>query len=72
MIPTVVPGEHLPDAAAEPQLNVDAGRVHLIVTPTELGILVDALRSVGNRELAERFEAVLHRFSKNPRPADDG
>jgi hypothetical protein len=54
-----VRGEQESDPNADPQLNVDADRLHLIVTPVELDIIVDALRSVGNNELAERFEAVL-------------
>jgi hypothetical protein len=43
-------------------LNVDGDRIHLIVSPTELDIVVDALRSVGNVELAERFESVLRQL----------
>jgi hypothetical protein len=64
MVPTVVPGEHAPDPTSDPRLNVDRDRLHLIVTPTELDIIVDALRSVGNVELAERFEAVLHQLGQ--------
>jgi hypothetical protein len=45
-------------------LNVDGDRIHLIVSPTELDIVVDALRSVGNVELAERFESVLQQFGQ--------
>jgi len=40
-------------------------RLHLVVTPTELDIVVDALRSVGNVELADRFEAVLHHLGQD-------
>jgi len=65
MVPTVVPPEHLPDPDRERQLNVDSDRLHLIVTPVELDIVVDALRSVGNVELAERFESVLRQFGEN-------
>ena len=54
-----MPGEQESDPKADTRLNVDADRLHLIVTPVELDIVVDALRSVGNGELAERFEAVL-------------
>jgi hypothetical protein len=54
-----VRGQQESDPKADPRLNVDADRLHLIVTPVELDIVVDALRSVGNSELAERFEAVL-------------
>jgi hypothetical protein len=54
-----VPDEQAANPNADPQLNVDAERLHLAVTPVELDIIVDALRSVGNDELAERFEAVL-------------
>jgi hypothetical protein len=56
-----VPPEHPSDPDVERQLNVESDRVHLIVTPVELDIAVDALRSVGNIELAARFEAVLRR-----------
>jgi hypothetical protein len=51
--------DHRRDPDAEPQLNVESDRLHLIVTPVELEIVVDALRSIGNVELAARFEAVL-------------
>ncbi len=54
-----MPDEQAPDPNADDQLNVDADRLHLEVTFVELDIIVDALRSVGNSELAERFEAVL-------------
>jgi len=49
----------------EPLLNVDRDRLHLIVSPTELDIVVDALQSVGNVELAERFESALRQFGEN-------
>jgi hypothetical protein len=49
----------------EPLLNIDGDRIHLIVSPTELDIVVDALRSVGNVELAERFESVLRQFGQS-------
>jgi hypothetical protein len=51
----------------EPSHNVDRDRLYLIVSPTELDIVVDALRSVGNVELAERFEGVLRQFAENTR-----
>jgi hypothetical protein len=54
-----VSGEQAPDHNADRRLNVDTDRLHLILTPVELDIVVDALRSVGNAELAERFDAVL-------------
>jgi hypothetical protein len=62
MAPTAVQGEHTHDREDGDQLNVDLDRVHLIVTPTELKIVVGALRSVGDVKLAERFEAVLRQF----------
>ena len=65
MVPTVVPPEHPPDPDRERQLNVEFDRVHLIVTPVELDIVVDALRSVGNIELAARFEAVLRNLGES-------
>jgi hypothetical protein len=65
MVPTVVPGEHPSDPNADPLLNVDPDRVHLIVTSAELAIVVDALRSVGNVEMAERFEAVVHQLGQD-------
>jgi hypothetical protein len=65
MVPTVVPPEHPPDPDRERQLNVDSDRLHLIVTPVELDIIVDALRSVGNVELGARFEAVLRNLGES-------
>jgi hypothetical protein len=53
------------DPNRELLLNVDGDRLYLIVSPTELDILVDALRSVGNVELAERFESVLRQFGQS-------
>ena len=51
----------------EPQLNVHAHEVHLVLTGMELDIIVDALRSVGNVELADRLESLLRRLSQNHR-----
>jgi len=65
MVPSVVAPEHPRDLDAERELNVDPDRLHLIVTPIELDIVVDALRSVGNVELAERFEAILHKLGQS-------
>jgi hypothetical protein len=65
MVPTVVPSEHSSDPDRQRQLNVESDRVHLIVTPVELDIVIDALRSVGNVELAARFEAVLRNLGKS-------
>jgi hypothetical protein len=53
------------DPSRELLVNVDGDRIHLIVSPTELDIVVDALRSVGNVELAERFESVLRQFGQS-------
>jgi hypothetical protein len=58
-----VPTEDSTDPS-EPLLNIDGDRIHLIVSPTELDIVVDALRSVGNVELAEHFESVLRQFGQ--------
>jgi hypothetical protein len=60
-----VPTQDASDQGHEPLLNVDLDRLHLIVSPTELDIVVDALRSVGNVELAERFASVLRQFGEN-------
>jgi hypothetical protein len=65
MVPIVVPPEHPRDPDRELQLNVDSDCLHLIVTPVELDIVVDALRSVGNVELAARFEAVLRNLDES-------
>ena len=54
-----MPDEWATNPNADLQLNVDVDRLRLAVTRVELDIIVDALRSVGNVELAERFEAVL-------------
>jgi len=62
-VATQDPGE----SGDEPLTNVDRDRLHLSVTPTELDIIVDALRSVGNVELAERFERVLRQFGERSR-----
>jgi hypothetical protein len=59
-----VPTEYSSDPR-EPLLNIDGDRIQLIVSPTELDIVVDALRSVGNVELAERFESVLRQFGQS-------
>jgi ketosteroid isomerase-like protein len=42
------------DLRSDQRQRSDPGSVHLIVSPTELDIVVDALRSVGNVELADR------------------
>ncbi len=65
MVLTVVPAERPPDPDRERQLNVDSDRLHLIVTPVELDIIADAVRSVGNVELAARLEAVLHKLGES-------
>ena len=65
MVPTVVPPEHPLDPDREAQPTVDSDRLHLIITRVELDIVVDALRSVGNVELAARFEAVLRNLGES-------
>ena len=60
MVPTAVRGEHAPDHKDDDRLNVESCRAQVIVTPADLKIVVEALRSVGDVELSERFEAVLH------------
>ena len=40
--------------------------VHLVLSLIELDILVDALRSVGNVEFAERLEMLLRRAYRPP------
>ena len=53
----------------QPQ-RADAEQVHLTVSTIELDILIDALRSVGNTELAERFEIILRqRQNDGPGPS---
>jgi hypothetical protein len=49
----------------EARLNVEPDEVHLVLTGLELDIIVDALRSVGNVELADRLESVLRRLGQN-------
>jgi len=66
MVSSAMPGSHVPDPTGEPRLNVEPDRLHLVLGPTELDIVVDALRSVGNIELAEHFDAVLRQFSQRP------
>jgi hypothetical protein len=62
-----VPTEDSSDPGRELLVNVDGDRIHLIVSPTELDFVVDALRSVGNVELAERFESVLRQLGQSSR-----
>jgi hypothetical protein len=38
--------------------------VHLVVTTTELDILADALRSVGNIEFADRLKSILRQLGQ--------
>ena len=59
--------QYVPDPDPESGSNIDPDQVHLVVTPIELDILVDALRSVGNTELADRFENVLRQFGQAKR-----
>jgi len=47
MVPTVVPSEHSSDPDRQRQLNVESDRLHLIVTPVELDIVVDVLKRSG-------------------------
>jgi len=70
MVQPAVPREFAPDPDAEPQLNVDPDKVHLVVSPVELDIIADALRSVGNVELAERLETLLHQLGQARREQD--
>jgi hypothetical protein len=65
MVPTVVPDEHPSDPSSDPGLNVDPDRVHLIVPPAELAIVVGALRSIGSVDMADRFDAVLHQLCQD-------
>lgn len=58
---------NLPDESepeAEPPLNVDVATVHLRLTVIELDIIVDALRSVGNVELADRLATLLRQLGE--------
>ena len=54
------------DAAPEPETHVDVERVHVVLSPIEVDILVDALRSVGNVEFAERLETLLRLVRQSP------
>jgi len=71
MVQPAVPGEYTPDADAEPKLNVDPDQVHLVVTTIELDIIADALRSVGNVELADRLDLVLRQLGQTARHGRD-
>jgi len=42
-----------------------------VVTTTELDIIADALRSVGNVEFADRRETILRRLGQAARPERD-
>jgi hypothetical protein len=59
MVPHVVATEHTSNPDPQSQLNVDPDHVHLLLTSLELDIIIDALRSVGNTDLADRLEAIL-------------
>ena len=61
MVRAAVRSEDTRGMVPEPHPNVDPDQVHLIVSRLELDIIIDALRSVGNQEFAERFEAILRR-----------
>lgn len=61
MVWVAVPGGDPLDPPDDRGLNVDPDRLYFVVTPGELEIVVDALRSAGRPELADRFNAVLHR-----------
>jgi hypothetical protein len=50
----------------EPETHVDAEHVYLVLSPIELDILADALRSVGNVEFAEQLEAILRQLRQPP------
>ena len=62
MVLDVVSGEYAPEPEIHRQVNVDRDQVHVIFTPIELDIVVDALHSVGNVELAQRLEGILRQF----------
>jgi hypothetical protein len=59
-----VTSEAFRDPDDELRPNVDPRQVHVVVSPIELDIIVDALRSVGNTELAERMERILRQFGE--------
>jgi len=40
--------------------------VHLVLSPIQLDILVDALRSIGKVEFAERLETILRQGRQPP------
>ena len=65
MIHRAVVSEESRSNNPEPRLNVEPDEVHLVLTGLELDIIVDALRSVGNIELADRMESVLRRLGQN-------
>ena len=71
MVSDAVPADHTPDPEQPALNNADPDQLHLILTPLELDIIVDALRTVGNDELAERFEAVLRQFTQGFRRLHD-
>jgi hypothetical protein len=71
MVQRAVPGEHTSDADAEPRLTVAAERIHLVVTTTERDIVADASRPVGNLELADRLETLLHQSARSARRERD-
>jgi len=57
-------GTRIPTLQCE--THVDGEHVYLVLSPIELDILVDALRSVGNVEFAEQLEAILRQLCRPP------
>jgi hypothetical protein len=54
------------DSDLEVQLNVDPDLIHLALSRLELDIIVDALRSVGNLELADDLDTILRHTAQRP------
>jgi hypothetical protein len=70
MVRSGVHSEETGAFSSDPQVNVDPDQLHLVVNLLELDIIVDALRSVGNSELADRFEAIMRRLAEPGGRAD--
>jgi hypothetical protein len=66
MVSTAVPGED-PDPTHSFRSNVDADRVHLVFTPGELAIVINALQGAGDIEFAERLARVLRSVGQDSR-----
>jgi hypothetical protein len=46
------------------QSNVEPRQIHLVLDPLDLFVIIDALRSVGNVDFADRLDEILRQFAR--------